>query len=812
MIIRSIRLNPFGGVSNKEISLEKGLNVIVGPNEAGKSTIYNGIQKALFTPSNLNKRTFDKEMKNHIPMGGGNTAKVEMQLLHNEKLYTLKKNWGGARRSELHLPDGSLISEENAVDEKLMSLLAAGPGTYKWILMSYQSGLAKTLDDLDNDSETLQSLGDIIRKTVLETDGVSVEKFKDEIEKLYLDHFEHWDHIQNYPENNKGIENPYKKGVGKVLAAFYKKESLRSALDKARSYEEELDIINKNLEACTLEIIEKDRYLKENEKAVNDARKRQTKCLDLKLKEAEIFQSSKDSTDWITSENEIIRLKESLKPAEAKLEELEKERIKAKVKAENQAIIQTLTRVEECKVKLDNAEEALKSTKRLEDTDLKIIRETLNKVDRLKASIEAGKLRARFAAKKAFKLTVQKDFEEEHTREVSVGEDFLLEAGGRLKLEHSEWKLEIYSGEEEVEKIIQSYEAAKQQRDNLLDKYGIQFLKEAEEINKNYNSVLNIANNAASNFEKELGNASYEELLRKTEKIGTESSSDETTRSLDEIVKEYVKLEGEINNIKKQLKIDVEIIQKLTSKYESKDKLLIKLGKASARKEELEKEISDLAPLPDGIEGEEAFIEKYDSTGKELKTHNDQKFELLHKHLNHEKEAPEQSAEELEKQLKEADDDSQIALRKAEAIARIRDLSRDLLAEIDSDTYEGLKKDLEKYISFITNGRHNYVEMDGRKGLPCGFVRNDGAVLKYELLSAGTKDVFSLALRLSMASYFLKEASGFVILDDPLVDMDPERQKKTGEIIRKFAENKQVIIFTCHPTHAEILGGNNILL
>ena len=113
MIIRSVRLNPFGGISDREITLENGLNVIIGPNEVGKSTIYNGIQKALFTPSKLNKKDFEKEIKNHIPVGGGDTAKVEMQLLHNEKLYTLKKAWGGSKASELLLPDGSLISRRN---------------------------------------------------------------------------------------------------------------------------------------------------------------------------------------------------------------------------------------------------------------------------------------------------------------------------------------------------------------------------------------------------------------------------------------------------------------------------------------------------------------------------------------------------------------------------------------------------------------------------------------------------------------------------------------------------------------------------
>lgn len=811
MIIKNVRLNPFGGISEREITLENGLNVIIGPNEAGKSTIYNGIQKALFTPSKLKKKIFEKEMKNHIPVGGGDTAKVELQLLHNEDPYTLKKSWGGSELSELILPNGGLISNEEKVDEKLGTLLAAGPGTYKSVLMAYQAGLAKTLEDLDNDPETLHSLGEVIRKTMLETDGVSVEKFKDEIEKLYSEYFSRWDRSQNYPEKNRGIENKYTNKVGKVTAAFYEKKELQVEHEKALSYEEELDKINKKLGACKLEIEGKDGYLKENEKAVEDAKKRQNKFLYLKLKDAEFTQFSEDNTDWKISENEIKILNEKLPPAEARLKELEKERNIAKKEADNEDLIQTFNRVKKRKIELDRDEEALKSVKKLEDSELKGISDAFNKVEKLKAGVEAGKLMANFEAKKPFTLTIQKDFEAEHKKEVSSGESFLLEAGGRLKLEHSEWKLEISSGEEEIEKVLQGYETAKQQREDLLNQYEIQSIEEAEELNKRYKEALSAFDNTTKNFKNELGEASYEELLQKIETIGTESGSEEMTRTLVEIVEEQAKLDGKIESIKKQLKDHRTKVEELISKYESKEKLLFELEEVSNLKAKCEKKLKELSPLPEGIEDDATFISQYESVEKELKDDTEKRYDLLREHLDLEKEGPEESAEELEKQQKEAEADFQIVFRKAEAVAHIRDKTLDL-AEMDSDTYSGLKKDLEQYISFMTGGRHNSVEMEDGKGLPCGFVRNDGAVLDYELLSTGTKDVLSLALRMSMARYFLKEAEGFLIMDDPFVDMDPARQQKAGELIRNFAEEKQVIIFTCHPSHAEVMGGNQVVL
>ena len=82
--------------------------------------------------------------------------------------------------------------------------------------------------------------------------------------------------------------------------------------------------------------------------------------------------------------------------------------------------------------------------------------------------------------------------------------------------------------------------------------------------------------------------------------------------------------------------------------------------------------------------------------------------------------------------------------------------------------------------------------------------------MAYDLLSTGTQDVLAIALRLAFAREFLGEEKSFIMLDDPLVDLDPERQARTSEVIQSFSKDHQVILFTCHPSHAEQLGGTLI--
>lgn len=56
MILNKLILCPFAGFTNREVEFKKGLNVILGENEAGKSTLVNAIKASLFEPTNLGKR------------------------------------------------------------------------------------------------------------------------------------------------------------------------------------------------------------------------------------------------------------------------------------------------------------------------------------------------------------------------------------------------------------------------------------------------------------------------------------------------------------------------------------------------------------------------------------------------------------------------------------------------------------------------------------------------------------------------------------------------------------------------------------
>lgn len=85
--------------------------------------------------------------------------------------------------------------------------------------------------------------------------------------------------------------------------------------------------------------------------------------------------------------------------------------------------------------------------------------------------------------------------------------------------------------------------------------------------------------------------------------------------------------------------------------------------------------------------------------------------------------------------------------------------------------------------------------------------RNDGTYLAEELLSRGTLEQVYLVLRLAHLDVCrFNGHSNPVLMDDVLVNFDPDRGKRTAQALTDFAEETgiQILFFTCHP-HVEKL-------
>ena len=141
-----------------------------------------------------------------------------------------------------------------------------------------------------------------------------------------------------------------------------------------------------------------------------------------------------------------------------------------------------------------------------------------------------------------------------------------------------------------------------------------------------------------------------------------------------------------------------------------------------------------------------------------------------------------------------------------------------LKEEIDSYTekYETLKSTeqlLKKakesfsssYLQDMIQGFNTYLDIIDNKNMNTNVdikldvkVDVNGAQKEIKYFSAGYKDLIYICMRFSLINALFKEESPFVVLDDPLVNLDEEKIKKALEVINKFAEKYQIIYFVCN--------------
>lgn len=806
MIIEKVIINTFGGLSKKEINLKEGINVVVGPNESGKSTIYNAIENTLFTPSNLTPAKFRKQMGRFIPVGGGDTIDVTIHFKRQSSEYILRRRWGASVSSSLTLPDGSVITDDDAIQDVIRECIQVPEGTCKTVMMTYQTGLSRTVRNIQEDKETLESLGDFLRKAVMEMDGVSVDAFRAKIEDSYKSIFGRWDIGANYPESSRGIENPWVKGAGFITHLFYEKERVRKALDDAVDYEKELDDLNRRISDHANEVDKAESYVKDNKTLKDDAVKRRQIESDLKGLNLEYEKLEKINKDWPVAESKVNEKGKRIPELEAKEKKINKEKEEAENYQKGKELLNKYNRVEKKKQVVDEANKSMEKVRKLTGEDLKKIRGAFNKKRRLDASLTASKLSVKFTPKKDIELEIQKGLEDKFRTRTRGGEALDFQADGRLLLSHADWDLEVTSGEGEYDQILAEYEQAKSDMEDLFQKLSLKSLEDAEAANTAYEAELAKLENAQSNLDEELGESTYDDLKKKAKGLQVKKPD----RELETILSEGADTKAEIKSLKGEIGELHEKLRGYVEEFDDHHKLLESLAEVASARKEKQKALGVLRSLPVEIGNVDEFISKYEEMDSRLKELTDEHNNLIQERIRVEGKSPDRSVEEFERDLVEAEERFNAELRKGLAIARIKESMESLLEEMDRTTYKDLENNVSELMKKMTGGRYKDVVME--ESIPSGFHRKDGVVLPYENLSTGTMDILGIALRLAITKKFLEEKEGFVIMDDPLVDLDPDRQSKAADAIKDFAEDKQLIILTCQPSHAKLLGGHQIEL
>lgn len=111
--------------------------------------------------------------------------------------------------------------------------------------------------------------------------------------------------------------------------------------------------------------------------------------------------------------------------------------------------------------------------------------------------------------------------------------------------------------------------------------------------------------------------------------------------------------------------------------------------------------------------------------------------------------------------------------------------------------------------ALVTQGRYERLiarEEDRGSARTVVAMARNGSLVDAASLSRGTAEQLYLCLRLGLASVHAERSTALpFVLDDVLVNFDPQRAAAVADVIAQTAVSHQVLVFTCHPHVVETL-------
>jgi exonuclease SbcC len=808
MKLRRLTLAPFAGFADRTVEFGSGLNVVLGANDVGKSSLFRAIDCAFFLRSKVNKGT--KEGKELLPRMipiGGDHARIAVEMTANGKGYRLEKVWGQGGTSQLQPEGGAKLAVEETVEETLRGLLPAPAATFQNVLFMGQGALEGTVAQLGREREALHSFGDLLRVTVDQSAGVSVERMRARLAEKIKAAFGHWDRAANMPEKGKGIEDPWKRDNGTILEAYYERERLRRAHRESDSLESERDRKLTALNAKQAALDEARAFTRGGEPFVRAASERA--ALEARLAEARKDAESlkKDLDAWLRAESDVRQFRPDVERLEPRRIALEKEFAAAVARAQSRDGVAKLERARAARSQVEDVRARLAAVVPLKPDDVKRLRAAVRETELLKSQAKSGKLQLQFHVKRDLDVLFRKDFEPEKKGTMPAGKSMTLHAGARIQIATELFELQVSGGDGHFGELEESLARAEDALGKLFAELKVKNLDEAEERQAKLINLQAELRAAEQELARALPAGTTFEALEKSAAAAQGGEG----RPLEAVRAEWEFLKVELDGKKKGLTGAESVLHVLRERtgLDSAEKITGRLLERNAATADLEKQRAALPELPASLGKLEDFLPRFREAQLAQSRLADEIGALKVEIAELKAKLPEQSAQDLERAAREAAALFDRELARGRALVRVDEAIR-ALESGGGDLYAGFRSELEKQVSALSRGK--YGRADLTDALPALFERRDGVSVPYDWLSAGTKDAFALALRLAMASHFLGASDGFLLIDDPLVNMDPERQKTAAAMLCGFAADKQVVVFTCHPAHAELLGGNRIEL
>lgn len=758
MFIEKIKIENILSHNHSMVEFGEGLNVIIGSNGAGKSTIIDSIVYALLAHGRGSEEV-TRTTKANMLREGSSRGSIELTFIVGGNRYVIRREISQRGESSDLLkrlsPQEMVLAIGGSVPREVMKILnITEPRILTSTIIARQDFLNEVL--LESSSKRkeriLKLLGLEKLEKARENLGKAQKKLDSRIEEI---------------ERELGIKQQLEKDIKKIeeelIISRDERDKLRTKVEDSKRKVEKLETLKNEVDELLMIIPmvalyeRKSREYKEKEERVKRLEEKRAVYEKIDLKEVLDLRNRIPIT-----EDRLKTLREDLKKC---VREIEK----------NESLIQSLSNKISEEYGAREVENFLKEkayTKILEIAD-KMLSEIENNIATAKAHIEIYR-------------NFQKSFREADRCPI-CGNSLTGEKIEHLIREHSA----------EIEKLSKKINELTASREGLREIASV--LREAIKGVDSESRKISELKKKEEALDKEL----REDLLKCSNILDQAGFKDVPTdvpsrvQALDRILQEYNNLKHEIENLNKDLESIKDELKDLRNRLVKNTEEVRHAVLSFIRSRELrELENSDLSTI-------ESFLRKYkNEISKDLESakksyeEDISKLNELNGKISRSEKDLEEKREEINR-LKGLESEREILRKVRESLEKLAEFFKKD-GVIAKTLTSRIRASLESEVNRILKGviREFKIEID--EEFDFTVVYPSGVTRPIENLSGGEKTVLSLALRLALAKVLTGRIPRLMILDEPTQNLDSEVRLMIFDIIKRIAGTMDQIIVVTH--------------
>jgi len=783
MRLKSISTTNFGKIANEKVTFDKGLTVVKGPNEAGKSFSIEAITQGLYGDASSGAAHIREHCRK---WGSEGSYSLELEIESGGKKYRIIRDFEN-KKNILVKPDGTEIKDKETMRTKIASLVGLPSD------LAFKATACIPQEEVEKIRTAVSTLREIIEGRLagsgLDTEKIvkKINKAKEKIrsrsgkkgELVHIDSLIYdtgqdlnvkRERLRKLTENKKELDKVNQK----------KKKDRHALEDKEKAYKGSFEYITA-----------RDRY----EKAEKDFDSAQEDLGKYK-KAIKKIQNATVEHNKLKSRLEslllIIEKGKAYQEAEENCIEFEKELFEFKKK------INAVTKLE---AQIKKKQKEIDSYKKVDYTALQNARKIPGEIKGLRSSLTEQLFGIQVELEKDVEYLIIADRKKVIGSSAEMHEEATVSFPGIASIQ-----VKNLTGEEMP--IVEEIERKDEVLNRLYKRHGVKNIEEFEELYEKRKKAIDEKETFKMRVETLLDDKDLSDLQADLKELEKDFKKENTVREklesfaitpaeLKKKKEDEAKLDEKKDGLQDTITMNKGMLEAIGD-----DENELKILKKNAAKELAiaEAKLDNSKIYECSSEDFVKLKRETESLREEVTELNEKQIEL---NVRIEQEtlgaediaAVEESLSELERKRERLDNKYRVLYIINDNITWARESS---ISQFSGD----IEDQMSKILSKITNGRYKEVKVDENLGVSVyspdkgEFINIDD---KIDKLSGGTVDQVYLAARLAILGLIAIGEKPPIILDDTFVSFDDMgRKERAFKMLESIAKDYQILYFTCH--------------